>query len=179
MQSDKHRSRGNLQTQTCPSDCQMEKCDSSLHKMRLHCSGVQWRCALHHCMQHFALLLLMYGLDEAATPWKLIPWSSPHTDLDLIWRPYEDWRCVAIDSAESYRPLRTMRLSIGWPHSIILCGLPPRGWDAVVPNRCHFVIPLTAEIFHDWTCWQVASCMPRCLLLYTCGHGSDWSTWFQ
>ena len=21
--------------------------------------------------------------------------------------------------------------------------------------------------------------MPRCLLLYTCGHGSDWNTWFQ
>ena len=50
MQSDKFCSLGNLQTQTRSSDCQMEKCYSSLQRTRLHCSRVQWWCALHHCI---------------------------------------------------------------------------------------------------------------------------------
>jgi len=66
--------------------------------------------------------------------------------LELIWRPHEVWQSVAIDSAESWRPLRTMHLSIHWPLSVILCGLPLRGCVAVVPNRFHFVIiPLTVD----------------------------------
>ena len=73
MQSDKYRFPGNRQTQTHPSDCQMEKHDSSLQRTRLHCSRVQWQSALHHCIRHFALHLLMYGLDAAAWPWKPIP----------------------------------------------------------------------------------------------------------
>jgi len=55
MQSGKYRSPGNSQTQTRPSDCQTEKRDSSLQRTRLHCSRVQWRCALHHCIRRFAL----------------------------------------------------------------------------------------------------------------------------
>ena len=50
MQSHKYGSPGNLQTQTGPSDCQMEKRDWSLQRTRLHCSRVQWRRALHHCI---------------------------------------------------------------------------------------------------------------------------------
>ena len=73
MQSDKYRSPGNCQTQTCPSDCQMEKSDSSLQRTRLNCSRVQWQRALHHCILCFALHLVMYGLDAAARPWKPIP----------------------------------------------------------------------------------------------------------
>ena len=73
MQSDKYRSPGNRQTQTCPSDYQMEKRDSSLQRMHLHCSRVQRWHALHHCIRRFALHLLMYGLDAAARPWKPIP----------------------------------------------------------------------------------------------------------
>ena len=42
MQSDKYRSPGNPQSQTNPSDCQIEKRDSSLQRTRLHCSRVQW-----------------------------------------------------------------------------------------------------------------------------------------
>ena len=39
-----------------------------------------------------------------------------------------------------------MRLSICWPRSIILRGLPLGGWVAVVPDRFHFVIiPLTVD----------------------------------
>jgi len=76
-------------------------------------------------------------------PWKPIPWSSLWTVLELIWRPREVWRSVAIDSAESWRPLR---LSIRWPRSVILRGRPLPGWAAVVPNRFHFVMtPLTAD----------------------------------
>ncbi|MCJ8738235.1 hypothetical protein PDJAM_G00033290 [Pangasius djambal] len=44
---------------TRPSDCQMEKRDSSLQRTRLHCSRVQWRRALHHCIRRFALHLVM------------------------------------------------------------------------------------------------------------------------
>ena len=69
-----------------------------------------------------------------------------YTLLELIWRPHEVWRSVVIDSAESWRPLLTKRLSICWPRSVILRGLPLHGWVAVVPNRFHFVIiPLTVD----------------------------------
>ena len=116
MQSDKYRCPGNRQTQTRPSDCQMEKHDSSLQRTRLHCSRVQWRRALHHYIRRCALHVVMDGLDAAARPWKPIPWSSLHTVLGLIWRPHEVWRSVAIDSAESWRPLCTLRLShFTWP----------------------------------------------------------------
>ena len=47
MQSDKYRSPGNHQTQTLPSDYQMEKCDSSLQRTFLHCSRVQWLSLIH------------------------------------------------------------------------------------------------------------------------------------
>ena len=55
MQSDcstvsKYCSPGNLQTQTSPSDCQMEKHNLSLQRTCLHCSRVQWWRALHHCI---------------------------------------------------------------------------------------------------------------------------------
>lgn len=48
-QCTKHRSPGNRQTHTRPSDCQMEKCDSSLQRTCLHRSRVQWRRASHQC----------------------------------------------------------------------------------------------------------------------------------
>ena len=122
--------------------------------MCLHCSRVQWRRALHHFIRRFA----MYGLNAAARPWKPVPWSSLRAVLELIW-PHEVWRSVAIDSAESWRPQRTMHLSIHWPRSVILRGLPLGGQVAVVPNHFHFVIipQLTVEYlgarkFHDWTC---------------------------
>ncbi|CAI9619348.1 unnamed protein product, partial [Staurois parvus] len=59
MQSGKHRSPGNRQTQTCLSDCQTENRDLALQRTCLHCSRVQWRRALHHCIRCFALLLVM------------------------------------------------------------------------------------------------------------------------
>ena len=71
-QSNKYRSLGSHQTQTRLSDCQIEKRDSSLQRTRLHCSRVQWQRSLHHCFRHFALHLLMHGLDAAARPQKPI-----------------------------------------------------------------------------------------------------------
>ena len=146
----------------------------------------------------------MFGLDAAVQPWKPIPWSSLHTVLELNWTPHEVWRSVAIDSAESWRPLRTMRLSIRWPCSIILV--------AVISNSFHFVTkPLTVDcgifrseetsqldLLHRWhpitvPCWNSLSsweqpilsqmcvetvCVPRYLLSNTCGHGSDCNTWW-
>ena len=103
-------------------------------------------CYKFHILHRCALHLVMYGLAAAARPWKPIPWSSLRSVPELIWRPHEVWRSVAIDSAESRRPLRTMRLSIRWPRSVILRGRPLRGWAAVGPNRFHSVIiPLTAD----------------------------------
>lgn len=32
--------------------------------------------------------------------------------------------------------------------------------------------PIPSQVF-------VNICMPSCLILYTCGHGRDWNTWFQ
>lgn len=72
-----------------------------------------------------------------------------------------------------------------------------RGWVAV--NCFHFVIkPLTADcamfsseeisrtdLMHRWLpvtvpCWNSpSSSMTRCLIWYTCGHGSDPNTWIQ
>ena len=87
--------------------------------------------------------------------------THPLYTLELIWRPHEVWRSVAIDSAERWRALRTMRLSICWPHSVILLDLPRRGWVAVIPNRnpnYHWQLTveyLGARKFHNWTCCTV------------------------
>lgn len=47
------------QTQTRPSDCQMEIRDSSLQRTSLHCSRVHWWRSLCHCIWWFALGLVM------------------------------------------------------------------------------------------------------------------------
>uniref|UniRef100_A0A8C5N3A7 Reverse transcriptase domain-containing protein n=1 Tax=Leptobrachium leishanense TaxID=445787 RepID=A0A8C5N3A7_9ANUR len=88
MQSDKYRSPGNRQTQTPPSDCQMEKHDSTLQRTRLHCSRVQWWRALHHCIRRFALHLVMYGLDAAARPWKPILISTLSSNPKRLWSTF-------------------------------------------------------------------------------------------
>ena len=185
MQSGKYRNPGNCQTQTRPSDWQMEKYDSSIQRTHLHCSRVQRRQASNHCIRCFALHLLMYGLDAAARPWKPIPWSSLRTVLELIWRPNEVWRSVVIDSAESWQPLRTTCLSIHWSCSVILCDLPCRDWVSVIPNHFHFVIiPLTVDcgifrskeisqldLLHRWhpvtvPCWNSLSSWEEFVCLF-------------
>ena len=161
MRSDKNCSPGNRQTQTCSSDCQMEKHDSSLQRTRLHCSRVEWWRALRHCIRRFALHLVMYGLDAAARPWKPIPRSSLRAVLELIWRPHEVWRSVAIDSAENWQPyyahyapqhpltplchftwLTTLWLSCCCSQSLPLC--------YSTNDSC--LEYLVARTFHDWTC---------------------------
>ena len=48
--------------------------------------------------------------------------------------------------------------------------------------------PVTAPRWDSLSSWErhilshmfvETVCMPACLLLHTCGHGSDWNTWFQ
>lgn len=63
----KARQTHTRETQIRPSYNQMEKRDSSLQKTHFY---------LHLCIQCFALHLVMCGLDAAAQPWKIIPWSS-------------------------------------------------------------------------------------------------------
>ena len=52
----------------------------------------------------------------------------------------------------------------------------------------HRLCPLTAPCWNSLSSWErpilsqmivETVCMPRCLLLYTCGHGSDWNTSFN
>ncbi|KAI4881358.1 hypothetical protein NFI96_005816 [Prochilodus magdalenae] len=72
VQSDKYRSPGNHQTQTPPSDCQME---IVIGHSREHASTALESSggALHHRIPRFALSLVMQGLDAAAQPWQPIP----------------------------------------------------------------------------------------------------------
>ena len=110
MQSDKYCFLGNLQTQTYPSDWQMEKHNSSLQRTCIHCSRVEWRRAFYHCIQRFALHLLIYSLDAAAWSWKPIPWSSLCTVLELIWRPWSlevccDWLSRKLPTSVAELPL--------------------------------------------------------------------------
>ena len=98
----------------------MEKRESSLQRTRLNCSRVQWWRVLHHCIQRFALHLLMHGLDAAARPWKPIPWHSLCTVLMLIWGPHEvcsDWLCRKLATFAHYAPQHplTPLLHFTWP----------------------------------------------------------------
>lgn len=67
---------------------------------------------------------------------------------ELVWRPHDVCRSVAIDSLESCWPLCSMCLTIRRPCTGILCG----------PNLFHFVIIqltveyLVARKFQQWTC---------------------------
>lgn len=91
---------------------------------------------------------------------------------------------------------------IHWHHSVSLhCLL----LVAVVPNCFHFVVrpltalrpdslhgwhPVTVPHWNSWCSWEwsilsqmfaEAACTPRCVIVYTCGHESDWKTlieWF-
>lgn len=47
--------------------------------------------------------------------------------------------------------------------------------------------PITVPHWNSLSSWErpilsqmfvKAVCMPRCLILYTCGHGNDWNSWF-
>lgn len=131
----------------------------------------------------------MQGLDAAARSLKPISWSSPHTHLELSWRPHEVWKFVATDSAESCRPLNTKPICIFWPCSVLL-----GDWVAVVTEseetsqldllqRCH---PITVPRWNLLSSWEgpilskmfvEAVFIPRWLSLFTCWHGSDWNTW--
>ena len=41
------------------------------------------------------------------------------------------------------------------------------------PNWLHWERPILSRMSVETVC------MPRCLVLYTCGHRSDWNIWFQ
>lgn len=145
----------------------MEKHNSSLQRTRPHCSRVQGRHAFHYCIQHFAL-------GDEWLQLQLLPWSSPCTVLELIWRPQEVWRSVAMNSIESWQILHTMRL--------LQC--PPL---PVVPKRSYNTVDyFGVKTFPDWACCMsealilsqmFAKRLNACLILYTSDHGSDWNTW--
>jgi len=83
-----------------------------------------------------------------------------YTVFELIWRPHEVWRSVAIGSAESCRTLRTMLLSIRWPRPVIYVAqhlvaellLFPIASTLLCYHWQLTVEYLVARKFHDWTC---------------------------
>ncbi|CAI9602018.1 unnamed protein product, partial [Staurois parvus] len=54
VQSGKYRSPGNRQTQTCPSDCQIEKHNSSLQRTCLYTTASA-HCVLQHALTRSVL----------------------------------------------------------------------------------------------------------------------------
>lgn len=92
-QSERYRSPGKLQTQTRPSDCQMEKCDSSLQSVSTDGAVLYTTAsdALHCTCRCMAWIQL---------PWKPIPWSSPRIGLGLIWRTHEGCGCTKCTTSE-------------------------------------------------------------------------------
>lgn len=112
-----------------------KKSDSSLERMRLHCSAVQWRRALHHCIRRIALHSVMHGLDAAALPWKPIPRSSLRAmvwaNLKATWNL--DWLCKQSATSLQYA-------------SVSSRGLPLCGRVAFIPKLFHFlIIKLSAD----------------------------------
>ena len=112
--------------------------------------------------------------------------------LQLFWEGFPQGLGVC-DSEESWRPLR------GWIavipnrfHFVIIplrvdCGIF-RSEEISLLDLLHRWHPITVPRWNSLSSWErpilsqmfvETVCMPRCLLLYTCGHGSDWNTWFQ
>ena len=60
--------------------------------------------ALHHCIWRFALHMLMYSLDAAARPWKLIQWSCSWANLKATWswEVRSDWLCRKLSTSVHY-----------------------------------------------------------------------------
>lgn len=69
-----------------------------------------------------ALHLVMQDLDVAARPWKPVPSSSLRNALELICRPYEVWRSVAIvgDHYASSQHPPTSLCYFTWPTTLWL-----------------------------------------------------------
>jgi hypothetical protein len=71
----------------------MVRHDSSLQRMRFHCSRVQWWQALYHFSQHMVLGMVIQGLCAAARQWKPISWSSQWVLVRTL-RPEAVWNSV-------------------------------------------------------------------------------------
>lgn len=69
---------------------QTEKCGLLLHRTCIDPSRDQFWHAIYHCTWHFALHLVMEGMDVAALSWESISGRSLRTVLEQIWRPHEE-----------------------------------------------------------------------------------------
>lgn len=80
-------------------------------------------------------------------------------------------------------PLCNICISIHWPYSVILYGVPLSGWVAVIP-WWHLI---TAAHWNSLSSWErpmlsqilVEAVCVSGLVLYTCGHGNNWNIWIQ
>ena len=100
----------------------MEKRDLSLQRMRLHCSRVQWRRALHHCIQMLWIALADVWLGCSCSAMETHSMElSKHcswANLKATWslEVCSDWLCRKLASAH-YAPqhLLTLRCHFTWP----------------------------------------------------------------
>ena len=92
-------------SQIRPSDCQMVKRDSSLQRIRFHCSRVQWWRALQHSSWHLAFLslgtyLCLYLSNvccycHLGTVFNPCRWNEPAFMYCTIYRPTVlDWKTI-------------------------------------------------------------------------------------
>ena len=125
--------------------------------------------------------------------------------MQLEW-VYSDWLCRKLATSAHYASQHLLTRSVilrglpfhGWVavvpncfHFVIIpltvdCGIFRReeiSWLELL-HRWH---PITVQCWNSLSSWMrpilsqmfvETVCMPWCLLLYTCGHGSDWN-WFQ
>ena len=85
----------------------------------LHCSWVQWRRALHHCIRCFALHLVMYGLDAVTMETHSMKLSThcSWANLKATWslEVCSDWLCRKLATSAHYAPQHLP--------AVILCGV--------------------------------------------------------
>jgi hypothetical protein len=131
---------GIRQTQICPSECQMVKCDSSLQRTRFH--WVQWRRVSHHISRQLALCIVISGLCAAAWPRKPISRSSRLTVFVLTLLPRGSLElaseyCNRGQTIVTRYVLQHSAIPF-WSHS----GLLLHCWAVVSPRRFHFTITI-------------------------------------
>lgn len=110
-------------------------CDSSLQRMRPHCSSIQWQRAPHHCI------------------WRHCTW----------WWLINNWLIIQLTlDCGIFRSEETARLDRRHPITVPHWN-PLSSWERLILSRM-FVETV---------------CKPRCFIIYTCGHQSEWHTWFR
>ena len=127
-----------------------------------------------HCS--WANLRATWSLEVCSERWGTLP-QHPLTPLRHFTWPTTWW--LSCSSSDRFHFI-TIPLTVD-------CGIL-RSEKVSQLDLLHRWHPITVPRWHSMSSWErpilsqtfvETVCMPRCLLLYTCGRGSDWNTWFQ